>query len=154
MSPAPRHLNQAERAACLAAFGQTDLSASLYQAALERCLILPMTPSFVSALRGPRAAIAAIALKDRASGITLGHKVYIHARHFGEDDTLPMPLVVHELVHVVQFLRDGTPRFLARYLRDYARNLIQGMSDYDAYLNIPYEIEARQIEAYVSGSWI
>ena len=33
-------------------------------------------------------------------------------------------------------------------------NLLQGMSDYDAYLNIPYEIEARQIEGYVSGSWV
>ena len=36
--------------------------------------------------------------------------------------------------------------FVFIYIKDYLKGRLQGLSDYDAYLNIPFEIEAREAE--------
>lgn len=147
-----RSLTDEEAAACREALEITQIaSPSICEAAINAAQLLSLQPSVVSALRGPRALVATIALRQRASGITLGSHIYIHERHFGPGGSLPLALVVHEVAHVVQFIREGHATFLARYLRDYSLNLLRGMSDYEAYLNIPHEIEARQVEAQVNG---
>ena len=153
-APSARHLRPHERRVALDALEAVPIAAmDTCELALARCLLLPWRPSLAQSLRGPRALIASLALAQRASGITLGPQVYIHARCWSPQGDLPLPLVVHEVAHVVQFTRDGAASFLARYLRDYGRNLLRGMSDYEAYLHIPYEIEARRVEAHLSASW-
>jgi hypothetical protein len=62
---------------------------------------------------------------------------------------LPSRLVVHELVHVVQYRR-GLARFLLRYLRSYAAGLrrhgLARPARHRAYRDIPLEAEARAAE--------
>lgn len=88
----------------------------------------------------------------RVNGITFGRRIFIFpaflslnkSRHF----RLPEELVAHEIVHVLQYQREGFIKFLYKYLRDYWRNL-RRLQKWDlaarqqAYLEIPFEIEAR-----------
>ena len=146
-----RNLTEPERNWCEQALRYYDIAPwAICQRAIDQTRIFMTVPDFKN-IRGPRSMIAHIALYQRAAGITLGRDVYIrHTMAF--NDELPPDLVVHEVAHVVQFLRDGHAVFLARYLKDYARNLLKGMPDYEAYMNIPYEIEARKVESYVSSA--
>lgn len=116
------------------------------RAAVERCELIALSPAPWSKLHMPRELVAHLALAGRASGITLGCKVYIQETLFDGDGELPLSLVVHEVAHVAQYLREGTAGFLARYLTHYARGLARGLSDRDAYLAIPHEVEARRAE--------
>ena len=89
--------------------------------------------------------VAYAALKTRASGITLGNRVFIRREYFSDRGDIPLDLLAHEVAHVVQFMRDGTLPFLLRYVRDYVVGLSRGLGDRTAYLSIPYEVEARQV---------
>lgn len=117
--------------------------------AVESSVLIPMRPSSWK-LTGLRSVIAKVALSNQAAGITLGHKIYIRQTLFDEDGSLPLELVVHEVAHVAQYLRDGTFGFLTKYLRDYADGRGRGLGDHDAYLAIPHEVEARKVGAYLS----
>lgn len=123
-------------------------SPALCEQAIQQCVLVPFeaTPTRI---RGPRSLIAYFALASRAHGITLGRHVYIQRQLFGPAMQLELSLVVHEVAHVVQYMRDGHMTFLMRYLRDYADGLRRGLADYDAYLAIPYEVEARHVAAFV-----
>lgn len=116
--------------------------------AVNECLIHLEEPDLWR-IRGPKTLIAHATLYKRASGITLGRHVYIRRDLASAQGALPLTLVVHEVAHVAQYVQQGSVRFLARYLTDYARNLKSGMPDYEAYLNIPHEREARRAEAYI-----
>jgi hypothetical protein len=69
--------------------------------------------------------------------ITIGRRVWISERARDLE-----PLVRHELVHVRQMGEVGVPRFLWTYMRHYVRNRCRGMPHHQAYLAIPYEVEA------------
>jgi hypothetical protein len=62
---------------------------------------------------------------------------------------IPEDLLVHEIMHVIQYREKGFARFLYQYLKSYWINL-RKIGEYDfaarrwAYLNIPFEIEARE----------
>jgi hypothetical protein len=60
-----------------------------------------------------------------------------------------LALLAHEITHCRQYVRYGTWRFRALYLASYFNNRLRGMSSREAYWNIPFEIEAREIEAEV-----
>lgn len=117
--------------------------------AVESSVLIPMRPSSWR-LTGLRSAIAKIALSNQAAGITLGHQIYIRQDLFDEDGALPLELVVHEVAHVAQYRRDGTAGFLFKYLRDYANGRGRGLSDREAYLAIPHEVEARKVGDFLS----
>ena len=139
---------EAARRALLRA--QIAPSSVVYQACAQAILIPTLPAPF--GLHGPRGLLAHIALCQRASGITLGRRIYIRHEFFDpEHHQLPLDLVVHEMAHVVQFLRDGTAAFLARYLWEYARNMTSGMGDRESYLGISYEREARHVESCLQG---
>lgn len=62
---------------------------------------------------------------------------------------LPEDLIVHEITHVIQYKKAGFGKFFYIYLRDYWRNLRKkrkwdSASRRNAYLEIPFEIEARE----------
>jgi hypothetical protein len=77
-------------------------------------------------------------LASGAHGMTVGRHVFLVR---GNEDR-PV-LLAHELVHVRQYAEQGVIRFLARYLRDYLRNLGRLRNHRAAYLAIPAEVEAR-----------
>ena len=117
--------------------------------AVNEARLLATTPELFRP-HGPRSLVAHIALHQRAVGITLGRHIYITRCVFDEQGDLPLSLVVHEVAHVAQYLNEGSAMFLARYLRDYAVGLAKGLSDREAYLAIPHEVEARRAERYIT----
>lgn len=54
-------------------------------------------------------------------------------------------LVVHELVHVRQYVERGYLRFISRYIADYWKGRFSGKDARQAYLDIPAEKEARDV---------
>jgi hypothetical protein len=89
----------------------------------------------------------------KIEGITIGRRVYIFPKNFWLSESqklrLDEQLVVHEIAHVLQYERDGFVNFLRLYLKSYYTNLRKKKkwdlyARAEAYLEIPYEIEARQ----------
>ncbi len=74
-------------------------------------------------------------------GITLGSLVIIRKSATRGDGFAE--LLAHEQVHVRQFAELGVGRFLARYLKSYARFRFRGYGHWQAYSRIPLEVEAR-----------
>jgi Domain of unknown function (DUF4157) len=84
-----------------------------------------------------------------AEALTLGTRVFLSrtaTREITAETEAGRRLLRHELVHVSQFARDGSARFLWRYAASYARSRRGGLSHGAAYLEIPYEREARAAE--------
>ena len=88
-------------------------------------------------------------------GITIGKNIFIKPSLLSIDTEfakINTELAAHEIAHVLQYRREGFIKFLYKYLRSYRRNLKdkQNWNDFsrhEAYLEIPYEIEAREIAA-------
>ena len=80
-------------------------------------------------------------LPPAADGMTIGNIVFLRGDRIEQRAT---GLLAHELVHVRQFAEHGPVRFLTRYLGDYLRNLRACRNHRQAYLDIPFEIEARE----------
>ena len=89
-------------------------------------------------------------------GITLGRRIFILPSLVAQNENqklkLPENLAAHEVAHVLQYKREGILRFIYKYLRSYWNNLRQEKkwdvnARRQAYLAIPYEIEARQTAA-------
>ncbi len=120
------------------------------QRAVNDCQLIAHHGSLQS-VTGLRSSIAYAALRQRASGITLGPQVFIRSQLFDPNQRIPMDLLAHEVAHVLQFQRDGILPFLRRYLWDYTLNRLRGLPDLDAYLAIPYEIEARHVASLLTN---
>jgi hypothetical protein len=87
------------------------------------------------------------------NGITIGRRVFILPKLVSlnrkNQKKLPEDLIVHEIMHVIQYKNAGFLKFFYKYLRDYWRNLRKNgkwdsASRRQAYLDIPFEIEARR----------
>jgi hypothetical protein len=78
-------------------------------------------------------------LAPGANGMTIGRFVFL--RNDGLFDG-SRKIIAHELVHVRQYYELGFVRFLAQYLRDYARALWRLKRHRAAYLAIPFEQRA------------
>ena len=74
-------------------------------------------------------------------GITVGSLVIV--RKSASRGSGFAELLAHEQVHVRQFAELGFARFLARYLKSYARFRLRGYGHWQAYARIPLEVEAR-----------
>jgi len=84
-----------------------------------------------------------------ADAVTLGTRVFLSstaAREVSAKTEAGTRLLRHELAHVSQFAVEGTARFLWKYALSYARGRRLGLSHSAAYLEIPYEREAREAE--------
>ena len=86
--------------------------------------------------------IVAGARRRGAIGVTLGRTVYLN----GDRTRTNWPLLVHECVHVAQYVQTGVPLFLLRYGTEYVGNRFKGKSDHVAYMDLKSEVEARQVE--------
>jgi hypothetical protein len=78
-------------------------------------------------------------LAPGSNGMTIGRFVFL--RNDGSYDG-SRKIIAHELVHVRQYYELGLLRFLARYVRDYARGLLRLKRHRAAYLAIPFEQHA------------
>ena len=72
---------------------------------------------------------------NQYGGIVLGR----HAFFAGEPDD---ELIKHEMVHQKQMDKHGVFTFYVIYIKDYLKNLIKYRNHWDAYKNIPFEVEA------------
>ncbi len=89
-------------------------------------------------------------------GITFGRRIFIAPRllTFNQKNLLKLPenLIAHEIAHVLQYKREGSIKFFYKYLTSFWRNLRKrgkwdAVSRQNAYLEIPFEVEARQVAA-------
>jgi hypothetical protein len=89
-------------------------------------------------------------------GITFGRRIFIMpdliSKDFENRRKLSLELAAHEIVHVLQYKKDGFGKFFYKYLSGYWKNL-RAEKNWDsdarqqAYRDIPYEREAREIAA-------
>ncbi len=89
-------------------------------------------------------------------GITFGRHIFIKpslvSLNRDGQPQLSKNLAAHEIVHTLQYRREGCVKFLSQYLKDYRQNLRKfekrdASARQSAYLEIPSEIEARAIAA-------
>jgi hypothetical protein len=83
---------------------------------------------------------------SNVAAITLGKRIYIAPRMLERKSDQLEALVRHELEHVRQVGRHGLIRFFWIYLCDYIRLRRSGLSAHQAYLAIPFEVEATRAE--------
>lgn len=80
-------------------------------------------------------------LPPAADGMTIGNIVFLRGDRIEQRATT---LLAHELVHVRQFAEHGPIRFLTQYVGAYLKNFLATKNHRQAYLDIPFEIEARE----------
>ena len=89
-------------------------------------------------------------------GITFGRHIFIDpnliTRNFENKRKLSLELAAHEIAHVLQYENEGYTGFFYKYLADYWQNLrlkndLSANSRHEAYLEITFETEAREIAA-------
>ena len=92
-------------------------------------------------------------------GITLGRHVFVNPKLARRDDEnllrVSKSLIVHELVHVMQYQRLGHWKFLRVYVSDFwvifrRKKKWNPGAWFEAYLEIPHEIEAREVASEFS----
>ena len=89
-------------------------------------------------------------------GITFGRRIFIAPNLLSINQNkflkLPEELVAHEIAHALQYQREGFAVFFYKYLSSFWRNLRNkknwdAETRHEAYLEIPFEIEARAVAA-------
>jgi hypothetical protein len=89
-------------------------------------------------------------------GITFGRNIFIMPNlidmDFERRRKLSLELAAHEIVHVLQYKKEGFLKFFYKYLTNYWKNLRRkkdwsANSRHEAYREIPFEREAREIAA-------
>lgn len=88
--------------------------------------------------------------------ITIGENIFVAPEFVSLETTgrrkIHLELAAHEITHVVQFKREGFLKFFYKYLKSYLINLREqktwdAAARQQAYLDIPFEIEAREAAA-------
>ena len=91
----------------------------------------------------------------KVHGITLGRRIFIFPEliKFNQknEPKLSERLAAHEIAHVLQYKEHGFIKFFYHYLKSFWKNLKKQekwdlLSRQQAYLDIPFEQEARKIE--------
>ena len=73
---------------------------------------------------------------------TSGNDIYFAPGQYDPKSSAGLALIGHEITHSQQYSEHGTWGFRLKYYKDYKKNLKTGMNEYDAYENIPFEIDA------------
>lgn len=84
-------------------------------------------------------------------GTTHWRFVFVEPELLRSDPKRLARLVVHELVHVRQFLAAGYVRFVVSYLKEYWIGRLGGKSPRQAYRDISLEREAREVTSRAIG---
>lgn len=108
-----------------------------------RLRIAPVNPDRVNLL--PASRFFRRFWRSGISGVTHGPFVFIDPEVLRGDRDRLAKLVIHELVHVRQYVAAGYLRFVMSYLKEYWMGRIGGKSPRQAYLDISHEREAREL---------
>ncbi len=84
--------------------------------------------------------------------MTLPWGIYVRPAVLSADPDRLSRLIAHELVHARQWRTMGPIAFLSRYVTDYLRGRLEGMSHRAAYEAITLESEARAIAGRILQS--
>src|SRR5262245_29757556 len=77
------------------------------------------------------------------------YRIYFAPGAYRVDTIEGLSLIAHEVAHCLQYQKYGAWRFRARYIAAYFKNRMRGMNHLKAYRSIPFEIEAREVEAQI-----
>jgi hypothetical protein len=114
-----------------------------YDSRALRAWIAPVDPDDINVW--PAAAMFRRLWRTGIKGVTHWKWVFVDPEVMRGDRKRLARLVIHELVHVRQYLELGYLGFTARYVRDYLRGRIGGKDKHQSYLDIAAETEAREI---------
>jgi hypothetical protein len=84
--------------------------------------------------------------------VTQGRLVFVDPELMRGDPEVLAHLIVHELVHVRQYVAAGYLRFVMSYLKEYWIGRIGGKSPHQAYLDVSLEQEARELTSLTVSS--
>ena len=85
------------------------------------------------------------------AAITVGSRIYLDPSFADLSQDRARAILHHEATHVNQYRRHGFVPFLVRYVVEYLRNRIAGMSASEAYREISFEKEAFAEERIIEG---
>ena len=74
------------------------------------------------------------------------HNAFTFRNHIFTTRPYDQRLIMHELVHVDQYKKIGTIKYLKQYFTEYRINKKSGLSKNESYRMISFEIQARLIE--------
>ena len=83
--------------------------------------------------------------------MTIKSWIFVEPKYLTGDRARLARLAIHELVHARQWHDFGVVGFLRRYIAGYVEGRRRGLSHRDAYMDIEFEVEARQIEAQLTS---
>lgn len=115
-----------------------------------RVRLAPIDPDRVNVW--PASPIMKMFWRSGVRGVTMWKGVFVDRELFSGDRDRLARLVIHELVHVRQFHDAGYVGFSLRYATDYITGLLAGKSGRQAYLDIPAEVEARELTKRIVDS--
>ena len=121
------------------------LRATGYDTDALRVRITPVNPDEINIWPASRAFRRC--WRQGIRGVTHGRFVFVDRAVMRGDPEDLARLVIHELVHVRQFRAAGYFRFVRSYLKDYWKGRIGGKNPSEAYRDISYEREARELTA-------
>ena len=74
----------------------------------------------------------------KASAITFGSRIF----YSFPDDEVPENVKIHEHTHLKQYEEYGILKFLFLYIKNYIKGRLNGLSHWESYYQIPFEVEA------------
>lgn len=121
------------------------LRAAGYDSGALRARLAPVDPDDVNVW--PASPLFRRFWRTGIEGITYWRFVFVSADVMREDPDRLARLVIHELVHVRQFVTRGYLGFVWSYAREYVSGRLSGLSPHEAYRAISHEREARETTA-------
>ena len=112
-----------------------------------RLLIYPVQPESVRIRPAPR--LLRRVWGEGIRAMTLRRTIFLDPGLLEGSERTSGTLLIHELVHVRQWLELRIVGFLWRYAAGYLRGRFSGLTHHEAYLGIELEVEARRLAELV-----
>ena len=126
------------------------LRAAGYDSPELRVRVAPVNPDQVNVYPASRALRGL--WRQGVRGVTLWKWVLIDPEVMRGDQDRLAKIIIHELVHLRQYIDQGWFRFTVNYLGEYWRARFRGEVHRHAYLNISAEKEAREMTAHITAN--
>jgi hypothetical protein len=117
------------------------LRAAGYDSDHLRSAISPVDPDQINVL--PASSFMRRLWRKGIQGVTVRRWIFVDPDVMRGDPKLLGRLVIHELVHVRQYVEHGYLSFTAQYAYEYGLGLLKGKGSRGAYFDVAAEREAR-----------
>ncbi|MFZ0015313.1 MAG: hypothetical protein WAL25_14495 [Acidimicrobiia bacterium] len=115
-----------------------------------RSTIAPVDPDEIDVL--PASSLMRRLWRKGIQGVTVRRWIFVDPEVMRGDPQRLGRLVIHELVHVRQYVEHGYLPFTARYAYQYGLGLLEGKGSRRAYLDVAAEREARAETSRILGA--